>query len=78
MNRVFQFLIWTTGVVIPVVTFGQSVEMADGLRSSGKIYVVVGIVLIVLIGLVLYLVTLDRKISRIEREIGEQKDQKPA
>lgn len=46
-------------------------EMADALRQSGKIYVVVLVVFIIVAGLLLYLVRLDRKVSRLEREIGE-------
>ncbi len=36
------------------------------MRSEGKIYVVVAIVLTILIGAILYLILLDRKISRLE------------
>lgn len=43
-------------------------EMADLMRSEGKIYVVVTIILIILAGLLVYLFTLDRKISRLEKE----------
>ncbi len=54
--------------------FAQTeVEMADTMRSSGKIYVIVAIILIVLTGLMLYLFLLDRKISRIERELDKKK-----
>ncbi len=42
-------------------------QMADTLRSSGKIYVVVIVLVIILIGLFLYLVNTDKKISRIEK-----------
>jgi len=42
-------------------------QMADLMRSNGKIYVVVVVLLIILAGLFLYLIGLDRKISRIER-----------
>lgn len=56
------------------VGFAQAeVEMADTMRSSGKIYVIVAIILIVLTGLLLYLFLLDRKISRIERELLDKK-----
>lgn len=41
-------------------------EMADGMRSEGKIYVVVAIILIVLSGLIVYLFTLDKKVSKLE------------
>lgn len=40
---------------------------SDFMRSNGRIYVVVGVILIILIGLVLYLVRLDRKISKLEK-----------
>ena len=49
-------------------TKGEKAEMADTMRSNGKIYVVVVVVLIILFGLILYVVGLDRKISRIEKE----------
>lgn len=41
-------------------------EMADTMRSEGKIYVLVAIILIILGGLFAYLFTLDRKIGRLE------------
>ena len=44
------------------------VEMADTMRSNGRIYVVVAVMLTILIGLVLYIVRLDRKISKLEKE----------
>jgi hypothetical protein len=47
----------------------EEVEMADVMRSNGSIYVVVAIILIVLLGLITYLFLLDRKISRLEKEI---------
>jgi CcmD family protein len=46
----------------------QKVEMADLMRSNGRIYVVVAVMLTILIGLVLYVVRLDRKISKLEKE----------
>jgi K+-transporting ATPase A subunit len=44
-------------------------QMADALRSSGKIYVVVAVLVIILIGLFLYLLNTDKKLSRIEKNI---------
>jgi CcmD family protein len=46
-----------------------TIEMADGLYQSGKIYVVVGVISIIFIGIVTYLIMLDRKISKLENEI---------
>lgn len=45
----------------------DTVEMADVFRSSGKIYVVIAVMLTILLGLVLYIVRLDRKISKMEK-----------
>ncbi len=43
-------------------------EMADLMRSNGKIYVVVGCCLIILVGLFLYVWRVDRKIKNIENK----------
>lgn len=50
------------------LTYAQdNVEMAFSLRSSGKIYAVVLVVLTIFIGIAVYLVALDRKISKLEK-----------
>jgi uncharacterized membrane protein HdeD (DUF308 family) len=46
----------------------QQTTMAETMRSNGKIYVVVAVILTILFGLIAYLVRLDKKISHIERE----------
>jgi multisubunit Na+/H+ antiporter MnhB subunit len=43
-------------------------EMADLMRSNGRIYVVVAVVVTILTGLILYLFRLDKKISKLEKE----------
>lgn len=53
--------------------FSQEVEMADRMRSEGKIYVVVVILLIILAGLIAYLVIIDRKATRLENKLKENK-----
>lgn len=45
-----------------------TVEMATGLRSSGKIYVVILVIVLLFVGLVAYLISIDRKISKIEKK----------
>jgi uncharacterized membrane protein YidH (DUF202 family) len=49
--------------------FAQEVEMADQMRADGKIWVVVAVIAIVFIGIITYLVLLDRKISKIEKSL---------
>lgn len=52
--------------------FAQEVEMADALRADGKIYVVVAVVSAMLAGLLFYVIRLDRKITRLEKETGDK------
>jgi CcmD family protein len=47
---------------------GQPVEMADKMRSEGKIYVVIGTIVIVFAGLAIYLFSIDRRLKKIEKE----------
>jgi len=46
----------------------DGVEMADALRSNGKIYVVVAVLLIILTGLIIFLIRIDRKVSKLEKK----------
>ena len=41
--------------------------MADEMRSNGKIYVVVAVMLTIFTGIIIYLIRLDRKISNLEK-----------
>ena len=45
----------------------EKVEMADVLRSSGKIYVVVAVASVIFIGLALYLFSIDSRLKKIEK-----------
>jgi hypothetical protein len=45
--------------------------MASGLRADGKIWVVVGVILIILLGLLAYLISLDRRIGKAEAQLCE-------
>jgi CcmD family protein len=49
----------------------QNVEMADTLRSEGKIYIVVAVIAIIFVGIVIYMISLDRKLTKLEKEIKE-------
>ena len=54
--------------LMPIFTFAQDVEMADLLHENGKIYVVVGVIAIIFVGIVVYLITIDRRLTKIEKE----------
>ena len=47
----------------------NQIEMADQMREDGKIYVLVGIIGIIFIGITGYLVYTERKISKIEKSL---------
>ena len=60
------------GLMAQAQSDSQHVEMADQLRANGKIYVVVAVLIIILLGLILYVVRLDRKITRLEKETSQK------
>ena len=43
------------------------VAIADALRQNGKIYFVVAVILTIFAGIIIYLIRLDRKISKLEK-----------
>lgn len=43
------------------------VEMADTFRSNGKIFVVVAVIVTIFAGIIIYLVRLDRKLTKLEK-----------
>lgn len=70
----FLILCWFTGLVAHAQEKidkpgSEKVEMADTLRANGKIYVVVVVLLVILVGLFAYVIRLDRKINHLEKEI---------
>jgi CcmD family protein len=59
--------------LLPLLTHAQVTDnerkyTAFDMRSNGKIYVLTTCILIILIGLILYLVRLDKRITRVEKE----------
>ena len=55
-------------VMVEANSATADVEMADQLRRDGKIYIVVGCLLVVLGGMIFYLVSIDRKVGRLEKQ----------
>ena len=60
--------LFLSSAVCHAQTDGDKVDMADTMRSNGRIFVVVAVVVVILIGLILYMIRLDRKISKMEKE----------
>lgn len=68
LKKIVLLLLVISDTVIVFAQDNKPVEMADVMRSNGKIYVVVAICLTILIGLFLYVWNIDRKISKMEKE----------
>lgn len=52
-----------------IVGFAQEIEMADQMRAEGKIYIVVAVLSVILVGLFIYLISIDKKVGKLEKEI---------
>lgn len=75
MKKIISFLLFSCVFLVAMAQGGNmeadQPQMADVMRSNGKIYVVVAVVVTIVLGLFIYLLRLDRKISKIERANGK-------
>lgn len=56
-------------LLVSTVAIAQDTVVDAGLmRSNGKIFVVMAVVLTILFGLFAYLISIDKKITRLEKE----------
>jgi len=44
-------------------------DSVDVMRSNGKIFVVMAVILIIMTGFFIYLISVDRKVSKLEKEL---------
>ena len=68
MKRIL-LLILTSLSVFTAFAQTETVEMADAMRSDGKIYVVISVILVLFAVLFAYLISIDRKVSKLEKEL---------
>ncbi len=60
--------------ILPVILFlstfisAQAQDQESLFRTSGKIYVVVGIIIIIFLLIIMYLLRLDSKITKLEKK----------
>ncbi|WP_426490269.1 CcmD family protein [Hymenobacter sp. 102] len=75
LRKLRPLLALLVALVLPVLRVAaqpaDQPEMADALRQNGKIYVVVAVIAVVLGGLLFFLISLDRRLSRLEKEVQE-------
>ena len=71
INKAFSFCLTLVLLFISVLANAQQQNTEKGpvnefFRSNDKIYVIVGVLVIIFIGIVLFLISLDRKIGKLE------------
>ncbi len=66
-NKIHYLLLLLAGIILSTQTFAQENLAAETpMRSNGKIYVVLAICITILLGLFIYLLSIERKIRQIE------------
>ena len=74
MNEIIKLLFLFFFVSLQLIARSQSqIEMADDFRGEGKIYVVIMVVLLLLAGIFFTLCRFDRRLSQLEKQMGEEK-----
>ena len=70
MNKQKNIAVTIAFALLSVLANAQTVTDDNNsvMKSNGKIYVVMTVVIVIVAGLFLFLLNLDRKISRIEKE----------
>ena len=46
----------------------QEIAMADQMRADGKIWVVFAVISVIFVGIIAFLVNIDRKVSKLEKQ----------
>jgi len=64
-----KILLFLSLLIIHLFAIAQDskVEMADTMRGNGKIYVVVAVIVAIFAGIIIYLIRLDRKLTKLEK-----------
>lgn len=64
-----RYILFILGLVLNMQAFAQG-EQIDFMRSIGKIYVVVAVILVILLGLFYYLFRMDKNLTKLENQIN--------
>lgn len=72
MNQIKRITIALVLGFMHIVAFAQEASTTEAsndlMRSNGKIFLVMTIVVVLIVGLLLYLISIDRKISKLEKK----------
>ncbi len=70
----YAFLLTLLVMLAGNTVWAQEPNAADDFfRQSGKIYVVVAILSVIFLGVLVYLISIDRRVRKIEKEKGANK-----
>ena len=71
MKKINKIIIMAISLLLPFLVNAQEVsaepQMADTFRSEGKIYVVIAVISIIFICLISYLIYIDMKLRKLEK-----------
>ncbi|MEN9950134.1 MAG: hypothetical protein RLZZ557_1410 [Bacteroidota bacterium] len=67
-NSILSLLFVLFASLVQAQQTAETSPMAFDMRSNGKIYVVVAVLLTIMIGLILYVINVDKKITKLEKE----------
>ena len=70
MKNISTFILFL--LAIPFNAVYANNENPDFMRSMGKMYAVVAVIIVTFIGIAVFLAILDKKISNIERQIKQK------
>jgi len=73
MGKYARFIGFLMALLYGFVGYPQ-VEMADSFRGEGKIYIVLGVILIILLGFFYLLWKLDTRTKKLEKEVEENEN----
>lgn len=72
MNKIWSIISLIILMTLNLDARSQNAEMADIMREDGKIYVVVGVIILIFSVLFTYLISIDYKLRKMEKEQQEK------
>ncbi|HNQ61514.1 MAG TPA: CcmD family protein [Bacteroidia bacterium] len=58
--------------ITPIISSASDIEMADTMRSNGMIYVVIGVLSIIFLGILVFLMIIERRLKALEKASGRE------
>jgi hypothetical protein len=69
ISRLFSlFVLLFSATLLHAQDIKGQTSFGSTMRSDGRIYVVIAVILTILIGLILYVISLDRKLKKLEKD----------